>query len=134
MTFEIDGHTADIRLSIHASSLPDLFREAARGLYAILGPTHAVAADRDVWRVELDAVDTTALLVDFLNELLYRAQTARAVAEEIDFVEIADCRVVVEIESRVVESFGEDVKAVTYHEAEVVDDGGILSTSLVLDI
>lgn len=135
MTFQVEPHTADVRLRISASSFPDLFREAVRGLYSVMAPGRTSFAEHESSRIEIDAIDRTALLVDFLNELLYRAHVSSSVAEQIDFIALEEDRLVADVDSRCVEGFDEDVKAVTYHEAQVVEDeSGQYATTLVLDI
>jgi SHS2 domain-containing protein len=74
-TIETFDHTADVGLRIRADDLDDLFRSAARGLF------DAIVVNRDQVRVEstetidLQAESPDELLVDWLNELLFRCET-----------------------------------------------------------
>ncbi len=64
--YEMLAHTGDLALRVHGKNLPELFVNAARALFDVMGvpPT-----DRSLLRrFRLDAVDTEALLVDWLNE------------------------------------------------------------------
>jgi riboflavin kinase/FMN adenylyltransferase len=77
-------HTADRALQVWGRALPDLFVGAARGMYSLMvdldGP---VAAN---WQqLRLEAWDREALLVDWLNELLFLTET-----QGLAFV---DCRI-----------------------------------------
>jgi SHS2 domain-containing protein len=71
-TFE---HTADLGLRIFASDLPDLFHTAGEALFDVI-----VANRGDVQAVETELVSLTAestedLLIDWLNELIFRCET-----------------------------------------------------------
>jgi len=76
--YEILQHTADVRLRVTASSLEELFADALRGLMEVMGaPVGAHSVRPETEEIELDSVDLTALLVDFLNEALVRALVGR---------------------------------------------------------
>lgn len=67
--FEILEHTADIGLGARGRTLQELFENAARGLLEILGAAAREGSDHDEIAVEAD--DSGALLVHFLDELIY---------------------------------------------------------------
>ena len=129
--FEILQHTADVRLHVRASTVEELFRDAMRGMFAIMQATRD--GDAREFRLVVDSVDRTTLLVDFLSDVLSRAQIEHAAFDEITFARLSDT----EVEARVTgfqARFEQDVKAVTYHEAEVVFGDGEWETMLVFDI
>ncbi|HVT44657.1 MAG TPA: archease [Thermoanaerobaculia bacterium] len=129
---ELVPHTADVRMRISGSSLEELFSEGARGLFEVLAPR--ALAERAQRRIEVEANDTTSLLVDFLNEVLWNALVSREAYESVHFEELTEKRLVAELHGHLVEGFGDDVKAVTYHEAEVRRSNGLWETLLVLDV
>lgn len=63
-------HTADVALEVWAQDLPELFEQAARGLFGLVAATEPGAPDQVERRVSLVAPDWETLLVDWLNELL----------------------------------------------------------------
>ena len=67
--FEILEHTADIGLGARGKTLEELFENAAAGMVEILG----VAAGHGSQHVDfvVEADDRAALLVRFLDELIY---------------------------------------------------------------
>lgn len=132
--YEVDAHTADIRLRLRAASLEELFADAVRGLMAVMKPAGAPAPSpaKDT-TLTLDAPDVTALLVDFLNEVLLRCHTRREAFEPVT-IEVRDGAITAVLRVRIAGEFEEDVKAVTYHEADVVQTDGGWSTTLVLDV
>lgn len=63
-------HTADVALEVWAQDLPELFEQAARGMFGLVAATEPEAPDHIERQVSLVAPDWEALLVDWLNELL----------------------------------------------------------------
>jgi SHS2 domain-containing protein len=131
--YEILQHTADVRLRVTASSLEELFVDALRGLMAVMG-TGKSACPTQAEEIELESVDLTALLVDFLNEALVRAIVGRRRFTGASFASLGETHLSATLTSVPAVSFDEDVKAVTHHEAEVRRSGEGWTTMLVLDI
>jgi SHS2 domain-containing protein len=130
--YELLPHTADVRLRVVASSQEELFADALRGVMSVTEPREAgegVHAD-----FELTAPDTTMLLVDFLNEALTRSHVRRETFRRVVFRELTAVSLAAELEGNAVGELGEDVKAVTLHDAEVRHEGGRWSVVLVLDL
>ena len=132
--YEILQHTADVRLRVTASSLEELFADALRGLMAVMGARPVGAHSVRPETIELDSVDLTALLVDFLNEALVRAVVSRRAFTGASFASLGETHLSATLTSVPAASFDEEVKAVTYHEAEVKRSGEGWTTMLVLDI
>lgn len=131
--FEIIHHTADFRIRVEAPTLEKLFADALQGLMEFMadGP---VSGGADVEEVVLDAPDTTALLVDFLNEALTRAHLRRALFSGVQFAELGETHLRATLHAAGA-AVAEDVKAVTYHEADVRRTGSSgWTTMLVLDV
>jgi SHS2 domain-containing protein len=128
----VDHHTADVRVRVAAATLEELFADAVRGLTEVMHPAGAGAPAAA--EIELDALDATALLVDFLNEVLTRSHIEHAAFAEARFASLTETALRATIWGARVEGFEEDVKSVTYHEARVVRDGGAWRVTLVLDI
>ncbi|MCM2314676.1 MAG: archease [Thermoanaerobaculia bacterium] len=130
---EILPHIADVRVRLVTGELTSLFREASDALFELVRPLRAAGIGETI-TLTVKAHDSTALLVDFLNELLLLLETHHFLPGQIDFLELGDQRLVASIAMRAVESWERDVKAVTYHEAEIRSVDGELSTTLVFDI
>lgn len=131
--FEILQHTADVRLRVTASTLEELFADALRGLMSVLHGAPAAGEPQDE-SIELDSVDLTALLVDFLNDALVRAVVHRRAYTGASFASLTESHLEATLTSVPADSLDEDVKAVTHHEAEVRRSGEGWTTMLVLDI
>ena len=131
--YELVHHTADVRLRVSAHSVEDLFRDAVRGMYAVMRGERGTAPVTRVISVE-ESADTTSLLVDFLNEVLNRAQIGREMFDEVRFTRFQPLSLTAELTGTTPADFEEDVKAVTYHEADVRCEDGQWMTMLVFDL
>jgi len=129
---EVIEHTADVRLRIRGASMEELFRDALRGTMQLL---HSEPGERTVERtIEVQAGDRTTLLIDFLNEALSHAHVHRQAYDDVEFLALTDTRVAARLHGRNARAFGQDVKAVTYHEAEIRRENGLWSVTIVYDI
>jgi len=85
--------------------------------------------------VTVYASDRTALLVDFLNEALSLAQIHKEVYLSVAFSTFSEIALEATLKGAKVDEFNEDIKAVTYHEADVrQNEKGEWETTLIFDI
>jgi SHS2 domain-containing protein len=118
--FEVVEHTADVGVRAVGSSLKECFRQMTLGLLEICGAYRPDGGDNRDISVEAD--DLGALLVYWLEEVLYLQDSADAVVTDVtvDRVESMEARGSVSIVPRgddVLE--GTAVKAITYHQLSV---------------
>jgi SHS2 domain-containing protein len=131
--FEFLPHTADIRVRVEADTQEDLFRDALFALCEFVKP--AGEGESRERRIEVEAGNATDLLVDFLNEALWRIHSYREVYDSVAFDHCTKTSVDATLRGRAFETISEDIKAVTYHEANVtITPEGRWATQLVLDI
>lgn len=74
-------HTGETRLLVRGPTAAAVFEEAARGLGALERAGAEATGRRLEGSARLAAPDQAALLVDWLNELLYWSETRRAVPD-----------------------------------------------------
>lgn len=90
-THGFEEHSGELRMSLSAPSLELLFAEAARGLAELLSGTPFLPPPAGPHEpVVLRSLDRNALLVDWLNELLFRYETKRRLFVEFTFVHLSD--------------------------------------------
>jgi SHS2 domain-containing protein len=137
---EVLQHTADIRIRVVAPTREALFTEAVEALMEAMRPTppRSLADARDDMSharddVIVEAPDLTSLLVDFLGEVLLRCHIRRE-AYTVARISLTHTTATATLEARAVEGFEDDVKAVTYHEADVRETDNGWTTTLVLDV
>ncbi len=140
--FEFIGHIADARMKIEGDTLEELFIAGMEGMFDFAkkgfcsGPADYSVSET----IKIYSTDATALLIDFLSELLTFSQEKKAVFCSVKFLNFeTDGHPMSSLEAEVsgaqVDSFDEDIKAVTYHEANIVKNAnGNFETTIIFDI
>jgi SHS2 domain-containing protein len=82
--FETYDHTADLGLRVFAPDLDDLFRTAAAGLFDVIVANREDVRIVETEPVRLSASSTDDLLVDWLNELIFRCETQHRLYAQFD--------------------------------------------------
>ncbi len=134
---EID-HDADIGLAITGADFADLFKTAAGGMFSLLVQKGQGADALGVsYKLELDATSREDLLVAFLTELLYRFESDKTVAVEVEFDHLQDlnlrCRVSGHMRSAD-ERILNEIKSVTYHNLKIEETKSGLQTVIIFDV
>jgi SHS2 domain-containing protein len=125
-------HTADWELEVWAPDLPSLLAEAARGMYRLMG-VELADGPRARRRIELEASDREALLVEFLAELLYLGESDTLAFDGYD-LSLERGRLTADLEGAPIRSRAKEIKAVTYHRLAVRDSPDGLVTRIVFDV
>ncbi len=130
------SHTSDIRLLIKSNSRHELFKAGILGMSQIMSPTVKEKKYEFFEKIRVESIDLTTLFIDLLNEILSLDHIHKCIFDDIKKLDIQNERTVeLEIGGYPVSSFTKDVKAVTYHEAEIRHSAaGILQTVVILDI
>lgn len=135
MPYSFLEHTSDIRMKVSGKSLEELFRDALLGMVKIMNPARLRETQNKIRKINIKAPDTTSLLIDFLGETLAWIQSEREAYTKINFQSISEHSLKAKLKGYKTESFGEDIKAVTYHEANVQKNkSGEWSTVIIFDI
>ncbi|MBI2625775.1 archease [Candidatus Parcubacteria bacterium] len=127
-------HTADLRARVFGVSLEDLFQNALAGFAHIIGA--GISRGEPIQhKFALESGSATNLLIDFLNEALYCSNVEKAIFDQVTFSELSESKLVGILRGHRVDRFAEDVKAVTYHGAEIRQDtAGKFAVELVFDV
>jgi SHS2 domain-containing protein len=120
--YEIFEHTADLGLRVRAADLPQLFVEAARGLYSMIVTPDEQLNEQKVWPLEKDFVisgsDIEYLLFDWLHELLMLFESEHFVAHRFA-VEFTKAGLTAHVDGEPLDEnhhrLEHEVKAITYH-------------------
>lgn len=130
-------HAADIRLQIEADSRERLFQAGLEGMNNVLKPSFCNDNPDLIIEtmIRLRSTDLTGLLIDFLSDVLTESLTQRAIFCRIEIEHFRPNQLAAWLFGAPVDGFDEDVKAVTYHEAEIRQNaGGNWETTVVFDI
>lgn len=135
--WEILPHTADTRLKVTGKNSPALFQAALLGMNEILKKGACQKTNRlpIQEKISLTSADPTQLLIDFLSEVLARTQINKAIFCQAEFKKLGEKELEATISAATTESFDEDIKGVTYHEAQIKkNEKGELETIVIFDI
>jgi SHS2 domain-containing protein len=133
--FKFIEHTADVRLYIEGSTREELFAAALTGMSQIIMPHQCSQEFGEQVEIKLSAPDLTVLLIDFLSDVLTHIQVTKKLFCGVTFVTLNDTALYARIQGHEVDRFEGDIKAVTYHEAEVKKNNhGNYETVIIFDI
>jgi SHS2 domain-containing protein len=133
-SYEFADHTSELRIRLLAGSLGELLAEAGRALAEIQLRGAAPAAAGEWRRLELSAPDRAGLLAEWLNELIYLAETERWIATEFAVDRAGERSVSALARGTTVERASGLVKAATLHGLRVDEVPGGFAGEVVLDI
>ncbi len=133
-SYALLDHTADVRLQVTATTLEELFQGAVLGMATLLHSENkeniTISCD-----ISIESSSITSLLIDFLSEVLTLSHIHGALFTKITQMTLTENSIAATIGATKVEYFEKDVKAVTYHEADIVKiDPNTLQTIIVFDI
>ncbi len=127
-------HTSEVQLEVGAPQLAGLLAEAGRALGHLLlrgAPAEPAGPAR---RLAVESADRDALLVDWLNEVLYVAETERWVPIEFEVEAISETRLAARARGVQVEEAPAVVKAATFHGLRVEERDGALRAEVIFDV
>jgi len=130
--FQEMTHTADWALNVWAERLEGLFVQAAVGMYYLLD----IRLQKDspiIKEFSLAESDPESMLVAFLSELLYYMEHDQAGFDQIQ-VQIENGHLEAGLSGGRVIAQAKEIKAVTYHNLKIVQNGGKFETTIVFDV
>lgn len=132
--FEEIEHTADLSLRCGGPDLAHLFRNAARGMYHLMGVEKRSPQTKARHSVALAALDVESLLVDWLSELAYLAETRSMVFDVMVFESLSATRLQAELTGSRAARIETLIKAVTFHRLEVEQSAEGFMATVVFDV
>jgi SHS2 domain-containing protein len=132
--FQEVEHTADLALQVRGGDLATLLRHAALGMYYLMG-AHTPPAGSDIrQQVELAAMDAETLLVGWLEELAFWAESRQMVFTAFTFHDLSPGHLTATLEGGRVTHLEKHIKAVTFHNLRIVTTPQGLETTIVFDV
>jgi protein archease len=129
------AHTGEVRLELTASSCEELFAEAGRALAELmLGEVRDPPAPAPAQVVEVRARDRPALLVEWLNELIFLSETSKQVFTRFRVERVDETMARAVVAGVAPETLKTAVKAATLHGVSVEESSGSWRASVVLDV
>jgi SHS2 domain-containing protein len=125
-------HTADWELEAWALDLPGLLEQAARGMYVLSG-ARLQPGPRQKRSLLIPISDPESLLVHFLSELLYFAEN-EGIAFDSFALTLTSQSLSAQLEGAPVAEIEKEIKAVTYHNLQIVESQQGLRVRVVFDV
>ena len=136
-SFRLIEHTADMGIEVFGDDLADFFVQAARGLKEMVSVT-AGAAPSEERMVEVTGGDSSELLVNWLNEILFLLETRGFFPIDFRVEEAGEdhlrARVLGEPFDPQRHRVEREVKAVTYHQLQVEAVDGAWRARVFVDL
>ena len=139
-SYKFIEHTADIAAEIEGGSLEELFSAGTDAWLNSVVDKNKFEAD-DLMEIELYEKSIEELLITFLNELNYLLVTRKWLHLSVQSIKIFNdedgCELSAELMGIKLKNEIEikhEIKSVTYHQVEIVNNNGIYSTLVVFDI
>ena len=129
-------HTSEVQLQVSAESLAGLAAEAGRALGLLVLRQTPGNPEGPPRILEVSSVDREALLVDWLNEILFVGETERwvPIEFEVEVVEEYPVRLKATARGVPVDEVPSSVKAATFHGLRVEERDGSWRAELVFDV
>jgi SHS2 domain-containing protein len=131
-------HTSEVELQVGAADFAGLLAEAGRALAGLIlrGAPAVAAGDRRT--LEVAAHDREALLVDWLNDIIYLAEVELWVPVEIGVTALEETPTLTRLTARArgaaLASAASAVKAATFHGLSIRDLPHGLEAEVILDV
>lgn len=132
--FEIVDHTADWSLRVWGQDFTELLLNAAVGMNSLMLGAETAVSPTTTRTLSLDAFDRETLLVDWLSELAYFAEMEQLVFPHISLTRVTNHHLEARIQGDRVAELVKHIKAVTYHNLEIVETAVGLETTIVFDV
>lgn len=135
--YRIIDHTADLGIAVTGKTQGNLFKKAALALTDLLTDTSRLHAEYTE-TLTITGLDSQDLLINWLREILYFWNGKKVFAADIDISDITDTALTACISLAVYypnhHTISREIKAVTYHQAEVVEKAGQWSAQVIFDV
>lgn len=118
-------HTADIRMKVSADTRVGLLEAGLTGMANLMKADACEEKHPPDMRhpITIHSVDFGALLIDFLSEVLTLSHIYKVVFCELEIHQLTETILEAHVLGVSTVGFDEDIKAVTYHEAKIRNDG-----------
>jgi len=131
--FEFGPHVGEVQLQLHGMTIAAVLEQAGIALGELLAPA-AAAGPEKVEEVSLTAPDRSALLVEWINELLYLADRDHWIPTHFDFHDATEHHVNASVRGPVLAEAPTEVKAATWHGLRFDVRDGAFVAEVVLDV
>lgn len=130
----VEEHVGELAFRLEAPTLTELFEEAGRALAGVMRGRGLRRAPPARLEIAVQAPDREALLVEWLNELVYRAEVEHVLFTDFRVQLLSDRELVAIARGRRVGRLRNPVKAATLHSLSLAEVAGGVRAKVVLDV
>jgi len=131
--FEELEHTADLALKVRGHSLQEIFANAAYGMFSLMADLGGVEPTVS-HEISLESLDYEALLVDWLNELLYLHEVEEEIYTRFEIEALSPIALSAIVWGGKMATSKLTVKAATFHDLEIRETGDGYLATVVFDV
>jgi protein archease len=132
MPYALIDHTADIGIRVSAERVEALFEEAACAIADILGGRSTVGDEKI--SIELQGIDRVDLLVRWLQEILFHIEVRGLRLMSAAIHKLDDTKVLGVVHGAYTDTpLSTEIKAVTYHNLDIICIDNVYVTTIILD-
>jgi SHS2 domain-containing protein len=129
--FEFLPHTADLRIKAYGRNEKEVLLNSLLAINSFLDPK----LTKESVSIEIGVSGKKPYLwIDFLEEVLSQIYIEKAIFKEIEFLEFGDEKIKARLSGFKFKGLKKDIKAITYHQAEIKEEKGLLTFTFVCDI
>jgi len=134
--FEVIDHTADVGIVAYGKDLKEAFANAAFGMFSLIANLEKVRGSISR-EIDVQSTDQEALLVDWLNELLYLFDVEHIIFKRFEITALSQKKLKAKVYGEKIDTSRHQlktaVKAATYHMLKIEKNKGV-RVQLILDI
>ncbi len=134
--FELIDHTADVGIIAYGKDLKEAFANAAYGMFSLIADLDVVSENISR-EIDVKSSDPEALLVDWLNELLYIFDVDHIIFKRFEITSLNRNRLKAKVYGEKIDTSRHQlktaVKAATYHMLKIKRENGV-RVRFILDI
>lgn len=140
MKYEILEHTSDLKIRVSGKNRKELFKNALLGMFEGARYQEEVKTKSQKLKtikrkIQIKSQNLSTLLVDFLSEVLYLAETKKEVYSHIQFKKFTDKQIEGVLIGKKLKRIGVQIKGVTYHNLDVHQkEDGTWQATILFDI
>jgi len=135
--YELLEHTADLGIRVWGDSLRNLFINSASAMYELIADTETIKPTVS-FKVKVEAKDREVLLRNWLSELLSYFHTKNILFSGFKIEELSENTVLSINKGENIDclrhKLKREIKAVTFHNLLIREEGGRFKTEIIFDI
>lgn len=138
--YEILEHPADLKIKASGQDLSEVFVNLALGVASQqlgVDDLGGATANESEWEeLVLESESLESLLIDWLNEILYRSDVNQKVYLDFKILQFSEspAKIKTKIRGQKVAQKKSEIKAATYHELEIQKTEGTREATVIFDI